>query len=1129
MENPWKGVVPYTENDSHSFVGRKKETKELFEVVKHNFVSTLYGRSGIGKTSLLKVGLYPALLNESFYPISIRLYSECSESENFAAHIINKVKEELDVKPLEGFYISTIPIEEKCNTNYLWNFFGYNSFISNKDCINNEGIVSISKGDEVIPVIVLDQFEEILREQHEETVVLIRQILSALQDGFLLDGSQYTIAFRFIISLREDDLYLLEDLLDEQYIDTMKRGRYRLRPLEIDSAREIIFVKQGFFDENDENVITEIIKRSDQEGQISTLLLSLVCFMIFESATTKQINHLTSKDINELIGEKPLETFYKKAIDGIGNETMDWIESHFVKDNRRLSVSLDTIPESVLNDLNNNRLMDESFDHHLFTPSSKSTDSSFELLHDKLAVVMSDYEKQRIEKLRAERLRKRIIIFVAVFVTIITPILAFIITRNNAASPKQFNRLQVKANETIPNNCSYCFPDGTLRLSKCKVLQNTFCNKDVHRLEIDSVYFFKGVALYLPNLDTLVLGGYDYDNEEFFNDSIQSVRTLVAKRPLKSPNNNTHLLRNLSNVIIAPEDTAYVRWNNGTLFVYDDSNNQWQAKIKSSNTVKLYYDKELFQNKKVNGASPLQQYDIANPIEPDPNSSVKLVCSDSHHTYLCKEDVPDKIRDKIVRIDLSTIDSIGKDVFGTSKSYYNNNRLQTISCHNVKVIADSAFMNCKQLQKLDLPRVKRIGKAAFMSDNSLKTINIDSARIIDDCAFKYDDKIEKVYLPLVEKIGGEAFSSINQNTKCLYNPDASIGNKPFGWVSPENLFGKTTQHYKGGYHYDSVMKILYIDSTFVDTLPISKYVLRIQRTNEKAKPIIGKVDLDPGNLNYYLWKGDVYLDNKSTNSKVSNDSAYIVIETKKDNYVSLPTNVSRRMLITGSNVKQNYISIHPNEIGNTINNGIVLRVPYGQKDKYFPFETSFARIDEMTWLETLKYEMSYRHPHRSFSLRCWISRITRYSATASDWISVTCCLWLLILMLFVFHRINIIQFRIKSIRSWIFYVFIPILLGAIVWLIVFVTAPVESVIMEDGKSFYSLESMFEYLRDNNLLGTRSMSIRKIDNPMWPILLFIPELWMIYFLLINRRSDKSKKSSVSDSVSKSANLRGTMRS
>lgn len=1111
MDNPWKGVVPYTENDSHSFLGRKKETKELFDVVKRNFVSTLYGRSGIGKTSLLKVGLYPKLQNESFYPITIRLYSECSESENFAEHIVNRVKEELDVRPLEGFDNSTIPFEESSYTNYLWNFFGYNSFVSNNNYINNEDVASGVQGDEVIPVIVLDQFEEILREQHEKTVVLVKQILSALQDGFLLDGSSYTIAFRFIISLREDDLYLLEDLLDGQFIDTLKRGRYRLRPLEIESAKEIIFVKQGFFDENDEDVITEIIKRSDQEGQISTLLLSLVCFMIYEAATAKQIKHLTANDINELIGEKPLETFYKKAIDGIGYETMDWVESHFVKDNRRIPVSLDTIPENVLNDLNNNRLMDESFDHHLFTPSSKTTNSSFELLHDKLAVAMSDYGRQRIEKLRAERQRK-IFITVAIVATVIVAfIVAFFISRKIATSPKQFDHLQIKANSIIPNNCIYSFQkDGTLRLSKCKVLPNTFCNKDVRRLEIDSVYFFKGVALNLPNLDTLVVGGYDYDNEELFNDSIQSVRTLVTKRPSKSLNNKTYLLRNLSNVIIALEDTAYIRWNNGTLFVYDDSNKQWQAKIKSSNNYNLYYDKKLFPNDNVNGASPLQQYDIANPSEPDKNSSIKLVCSDPHHSYLCKEDVPEKIRNNIVRIDLPTIDSIGKDVFGTSKSYYNNSRLQTITCDSVTIIADSAFMNCNKLQKLDLPRVKRIGKAAFLSNSNLKTIIIDSVLFIDENAFKNDNSIVKVYLPHVKKIGKEAFAGIKRDTKCIYNPDASLGDNSFGGFPPENLFGKTTQSYKGGYHYDSIEQILYIDSSFVETLPIDKNVLKIQCANEKIKPIIGKVEIKSSNLNYYLWKGDVYLDNRTSNSKVSFDSAYIVIETKKDQYVSLPTNVSRRMLITENNVKQTYIAIHPNEIGNVVNNAFVLYVPYGQKERYFPFETSFSKIDELKWIETLRYKMSYRHPHRSFSLSYWIAKINRYyGATVSDWISVLCCLLLLILMLFVFHRLNIIQFKIKSSKSWIKYVFIPIVIGLLVWFIVYMISPVETIVLANGKTFHSLETMFEYLRDNNLLGT-NMYIKKYDKPIWPIILFIPELWIVYFLIFNKRKDKSSK-------------------
>ena len=72
-QNPWLGLVSFTEALRDYFHGRNKEADELFRRVKREVLTVLFGQSGLGKTSLLQAGLFPRLRREGFLPVAIRL------------------------------------------------------------------------------------------------------------------------------------------------------------------------------------------------------------------------------------------------------------------------------------------------------------------------------------------------------------------------------------------------------------------------------------------------------------------------------------------------------------------------------------------------------------------------------------------------------------------------------------------------------------------------------------------------------------------------------------------------------------------------------------------------------------------------------------------------------------------------------------------------------------------------------------------------------------------------------------------------------------------------------------------------------------------------------------------------
>ena len=63
-QHPWIGLASFTEDERGFFAGRGEEVDELLRLVRREILTLLYGVSGLGKTSLLQAGLFPALRAE---------------------------------------------------------------------------------------------------------------------------------------------------------------------------------------------------------------------------------------------------------------------------------------------------------------------------------------------------------------------------------------------------------------------------------------------------------------------------------------------------------------------------------------------------------------------------------------------------------------------------------------------------------------------------------------------------------------------------------------------------------------------------------------------------------------------------------------------------------------------------------------------------------------------------------------------------------------------------------------------------------------------------------------------------------------------------------------------------------
>ncbi len=422
-ENPWPGLDSFEETGHAFFYGRGREAALLLEHVIDAPVTVLFGRSGLGKTSLLRAGLFPLLRDPSphlsltrihYLPVYVRLDLEAD-----AAPLSRQLHQAVHDAIRAELPDAMLPSDEES----LWEYLHRADFE-----------LWSARNYPLMPVIVIDQFEELftLGERVPDLVRAFRNDLGDLAENrtpadlaarirrdeavfklFHLRSQNY----RLLISLREDFIPDLDEW--RRLIPGLGRSRVRLLPFNADNAFDAVYKPAsnlmtdtlahrlvGIIAGEDlhrdrDTARTTVDRHNDDFGnaEVEPALLSLFCRELNEERKRRgrprfdvQLVEDSKRDV--------LSNYYLSCVGGLPPRVAEFIESELItKKGFRNSFARD---DAVPSRLTENELA-RVIESRLVRLDDYHGAQRIELTHDVLTGVVREHRDRRLEENRRKK------------------------------------------------------------------------------------------------------------------------------------------------------------------------------------------------------------------------------------------------------------------------------------------------------------------------------------------------------------------------------------------------------------------------------------------------------------------------------------------------------------------------------------------------------------------------------------------------------------------------------------------------------------------------------------------------------------------------------------------------------
>lgn len=430
--NPWIGLDSYREGQI--LYGRSREIRDLSMAVFHNRQTVVYGRSGIGKSSLLHAGIFPEARLRGCLPVSVR-FNHSGET-GYSDQLFRVISDA--VTAYGG--VMTDTVEDGGAIRSLWEFF--HRFRPEKD----------SKP--LTPLIVVDQFEEIftLSKRAEQVRAFFDELADLLNDvmpdylqssvqqtaapasgGSMFDGLDFHLPdnrymqdanFHLVLALREDYLSYLERYSSR--IPALKQNRYGLLPITYSEAMEIITQpRPGLVSEEvADTIIRQVVTEEDinPETPVDSAILSLFLSRLYEK---KGDAPTIERRLVEEQGDALLEDFYAEIVAPLDKKTVWYLEDTLINaDGHRENVTLESLYK---NDWLSKPTVETLEKSHLLRLFSYGDVQRLEFAHDVLCPIIVRRRTQRVNEERYKKSKRRAIwSYVIVFAVFILGIMAYV-------------------------------------------------------------------------------------------------------------------------------------------------------------------------------------------------------------------------------------------------------------------------------------------------------------------------------------------------------------------------------------------------------------------------------------------------------------------------------------------------------------------------------------------------------------------------------------------------------------------------------------------------------------------------------------------------------------------------------
>lgn len=233
----YPGVMPFATEQNHIFFGREKDTASLLKLISRYPLTILYGKSGLGKSSIINAGIIPKLIDEGIYvPLLVR-FGAWTEQGSVSPLEITKAILSRDYQ--QETFLSRLDETDDS----LW-------FRAKNRQLNGDRN----------PLLIFDQFEELFSYADSHIAIFKQEMQELLFSDLPLrfqrkleaanviseeeeDFLEKPLNTRILFTIRSDRLHLLDNLKD--YFPSIFQNTFELNSLKEEMAIQAIKLPAG--------------------------------------------------------------------------------------------------------------------------------------------------------------------------------------------------------------------------------------------------------------------------------------------------------------------------------------------------------------------------------------------------------------------------------------------------------------------------------------------------------------------------------------------------------------------------------------------------------------------------------------------------------------------------------------------------------------------------------------------------------------------------------------------------------------------------------------------------------------------------------------------------------------------